>query len=88
MSHAPVKTNPFPGLRPFTQLEDYYLFFVRSEIWETGRNQAGPRHRVGGQPPVLKDVRPAAMPNGPLLSRHPAGPGDGYGRRVGLARTI
>jgi formylglycine-generating enzyme required for sulfatase activity/tetratricopeptide (TPR) repeat protein len=30
MSPAPAKTNPFPGLRPFTQLEDY-LFFGREE---------------------------------------------------------
>jgi hypothetical protein len=30
MSLAPAKINPFPGLRPFTQLEDY-LFFGREE---------------------------------------------------------
>ena len=30
MSPAPAKTNPFPGLRPFTQEEDY-LFFGREE---------------------------------------------------------
>ena len=30
MSPAPAKMNPFPGLRPFTQEEDY-LFFGREE---------------------------------------------------------
>src|SRR5258705_179033 len=30
MSAAPAKLNPFPGLRPFTQEEDY-LFFGREE---------------------------------------------------------
>jgi hypothetical protein len=30
MSGAPARTNPFPGLRPFTQEEDY-LFFGREE---------------------------------------------------------
>ena len=30
MSAAPAKMNPFPGLRPFTQEEDY-LFFGREE---------------------------------------------------------
>src|SRR5258708_10109068 len=30
MSPAPTKMNPFPGLRPFTQEEDY-LFFGREE---------------------------------------------------------
>ena len=30
MSAAPAKINPFPGLRPFTQEEDY-LFFGREE---------------------------------------------------------
>ncbi|MBI3860811.1 MAG: PD40 domain-containing protein [Planctomycetia bacterium] len=30
MSPAPARTNPFPGLRPFTQEEDY-LFFGREE---------------------------------------------------------
>ena len=30
MSSANVKMNPFPGLRPFTQEEDY-LFFGREE---------------------------------------------------------
>jgi len=30
MSRAPAKRNPFPGLRPFTQQEDY-LFFGREE---------------------------------------------------------
>jgi len=30
MSPTPAKTNPFPGLRPFNQEEDY-LFFGREE---------------------------------------------------------
>ena len=30
MSHSPPKMNPFPGLRPFTQEEDY-LFFGRED---------------------------------------------------------
>ena len=30
MSNSPRKMNPFPGLRPFTQEEDY-LFFGREE---------------------------------------------------------
>ncbi len=30
MSAAPARMNPFPGLRPFTQEEDY-LFFGREE---------------------------------------------------------
>jgi hypothetical protein len=30
MSRAPARMNPFPGLRPFTQDEDY-LFFGREE---------------------------------------------------------
>src|SRR6516225_10036288 len=30
MSHSPCPMNPFPGLRPFTQDEDY-LFFGREE---------------------------------------------------------
>jgi len=48
MSPTPAKTNPFPGLRPFTQEEDYLFFGREEQTIELLRRLGSNRLRGGG----------------------------------------